>query len=171
MRNWVSYLLAMMLLALGIAVFGAFITPEGSEAATEPVPATPGPDETIAWGDLPPVVEKALKAALEGAEADRVVRHSESGFTYYSAEFKRGEVAHEVKVADDGVLLSSKAAVAVTDLPPAIAEQIHLRFPNASAQSARKVVWSFYEVTLNVNDVPRDLRIFGNGQIIEGGVI
>jgi uncharacterized membrane protein YkoI len=65
-------------------------------------------EEILAMKDLPPAVQKTVKAKSAGGKIEELELETEDGKTFYEIEFKKDGKEHKLKVAKDGTILEYK---------------------------------------------------------------
>jgi uncharacterized membrane protein YkoI len=97
-KNWIYVLL------MAVAFAGATSLAARGEDKEE----KEGKEEKIAFAQLPAAVQKTLTDEAKGNKIETVDKESEDGKTIYEADVKIGGKNYEIKVAEDGGLVSKK---------------------------------------------------------------
>ena len=124
-------------------------------------------EESVAWNQLPPAVQDALRAALPNVKKAEYARETEDGFVVYEAEYKADGTEHAVKVTEDGQIIETEEQLAPSALPSAIVARLRKQFPDAEIKKAERVVVTFYEIELEAGGKEREIRMFANGQVLD----
>jgi len=67
-------------------------------------------EQTVAWADVPSVVQKTITANANGSTVAKVESETEKGATTYEAKVKAADGSKtKIKVAADGSLIKAKA--------------------------------------------------------------
>jgi uncharacterized membrane protein YkoI len=62
-------------------------------------------EEILAMEDLPPAVQETVKTESAGGKIKELALETEDGKTFYEVEFEKNGKEHEVKIAEDGIVL------------------------------------------------------------------
>ena len=65
-------------------------------------------EEILAMKDLPPAVQKTVKAKSAGGKIEELELETEDGKTFYEIEFEKDGKEYKLKVAKDGTVLEYK---------------------------------------------------------------
>jgi uncharacterized membrane protein YkoI len=65
-------------------------------------------EENLAMKDLPPAVQKTVKAKSAGGKIKELELETEDGKTFYEVEFEKDGKEHKVKIAKDGTVLENE---------------------------------------------------------------
>lgn len=96
-------------------------------------------EEKVAIEKVPKAVMNAVKARFPGAEIKGAEKEVEDGKTTYELELTHDGQSLEVSATADGKIVSVEKEIKVADLPAAVTEAIHAKYPKATLKSAEEV--------------------------------
>jgi len=80
----------------------------GPTARAEDKEKEEGNEVKVKFGDVPAAVQKTLNKESDNAKIEEVDKETEDGKTIYEADVKLNDHNYEIKVKEDGTLISKK---------------------------------------------------------------
>jgi Putative beta-lactamase-inhibitor-like, PepSY-like len=99
-----------------------------------------GQERQVKRKNVPIAVLNAFKVAYPNATIKGYAREREDGKTFYEIESVEGAVGRDVLYNPDGTVAEVEETIALNDLPTAIQEAIHTKYPRAVIVKAEKTV-------------------------------
>lgn len=125
--------------------------------------------ESIPWEQLPQAVRDAVQREVPGVQPTELKREVEDGFVTYEVAYESDGMGSGLKLTEDGQIIETEQAIAISDLPGAVLFSIMERFGSGRFDEAELVVLTFYEVKLEVGGKEREIKVFANGQPLDDG--
>jgi uncharacterized membrane protein YkoI len=96
-------------------------------------------DEKVALDKLPAVVKDAVQKRFPNAKLVSAEKETEDGKTVYDIAIKDGEQKMSVDVSPEGKIVGYEKAIKAKDLPKAVADAFHAKYPNATTRGVEEV--------------------------------
>ncbi len=96
-------------------------------------------EEKIPLDKVPRAVLDTVKAKFPGAQLTSASKDNENGKIAYEVALKYKDHTYEAIVAPDGKLIAVEKAIAVKDLPKAVAAAVEAKYPKATIKTAEEI--------------------------------
>jgi hypothetical protein len=130
-------------------------------------------EEKIPLDKVPAKVLKAVKDKFPKAAITGTVKEVENGKTTFEISLKDGEHAIDISLKDDGTILVIEKAIAVKELPKAVAEAVKAKYPKGKVTLAEELTTGAtvtYEVAVELGGKkPFEVVLDPKGKILEDG--
>jgi len=110
---------------------------------------------SIMLSQSPPAVQKSIQANIGGATVTKMTKGEEDGVADYEVEFTKGGQTRDLKVTEDGRLLSIEVAFAET--PPAVQKALQAQLGADKLDSIEKT-FDANEISYEVDITTKDGR-------------
>lgn len=131
-----------------------------------------GEEKYVAEKEVPKVVREAFHEAYPHAQDVKYESKTQDGKPVYEVEFNDQGKEREASYTPAGTLFETEEEIAVSDLPPAVAQAVTKAYPNAKVKEAEKVMrpdgtLSGYEVEIVPGKKDLELHLDPNGKILK----
>src|SRR6476469_9636509 len=96
---------ALLLAATAAALFAVTVLPV---RAADKEKEEESNEVEVKWADVPAAVQKTFEKEAPGVKIEEVDKETKDGKTIYEADVKVKDQTHEIKVGEDGKLISNK---------------------------------------------------------------
>lgn len=93
----------------------------------------------ISRRDVPPPILAAFDKAYPRAKVLEWEKEIHNGKVYYEAETVDGKIPRNVLYSPDGTVAQIEEKIAVSEIPPAVAQAVKKNYSNSTIRSAHKV--------------------------------
>jgi hypothetical protein len=128
-------------------------------------------EEKVPLDKVPAKVLKAVKDKFPKAAITGSAKEVENGKTSYEISLKDGEQAIDVSLSEDGKILVIEKAMAVKDLPKAVADAVSAKYPKGKVKTAEELTTGTtvtYEVVIELEGKkPFEVVLDPKGKILE----
>jgi uncharacterized membrane protein YkoI len=174
---------------LRVAEDGTLISSGPRPQVGAPATATAYPEgsQKVTLSQLPPAVQRTIRAQAGRANVEDIDRVTRAGQTHYEVGFKRDGQHTEIRVAENGSLLSGGAAAAAptptettvqlsaaqkvnfNDLPEPVKNTVRTHAGSAPIEDAEKGLWqgkTVYEVAFKKDGRHTELQVAEDGSVL-----
>jgi hypothetical protein len=117
---------------VGLVVLTAAAAASGCSTMHKDEKSNEAHEKKLMPSDVPPKVMSAMDTRFPGAQYTSITKEDEKGTTIYDFELTQSGHKFEADVKEDGTIAEIERAIDAKDLPPAVAQAVKQKYPNAT---------------------------------------